>query len=144
MDTLHFEPELLIDGYISRMFGPQGAQAYHASLLGREPQHLQQYTALPESPGIFFATPPPVIGSNQQSCAIDYVPKDTGPVIPQQIWAPRKTADEQRYVRNEQLRPPIFFVHKDGRSLGIPLTEAAGGNCMSLRGADQPAGVGST
>ena len=94
MDTQqNFEPELLIDGYISRMFGPQAAQAYYVSLLGIEPQHVQHYTAIPESPGIFFATPPPVIGSDQQSWAIDYVIRDTGPVIPQQIWAPRITTN---------------------------------------------------
>jgi hypothetical protein len=136
-----FEPDLLIDGYVSRMFGPKVAESYHASLLGRDPQHIQWYTILPEFPGIFFATPPPVMESDQQGLVIDYVIKDTGLVIPQQIWAPRKMADAQRYVHNEQLRSPIFFVHRDGRSLGLPLMDASGGNCMSLRGANQPAGL---
>jgi hypothetical protein len=142
----NFEPDLLIDGYVSRMFGPEDAEKYHASLLGRELRQIQWYTILPEFPGIFFATPPgpPSIESGQQGWAIDCVIKDTGLVIPQQIWAPRKTADAQRYVHNEQLHPPIFFVHKDGRSLGLPLMQASGGNCMSLRGADQPAGLGSS
>ena len=141
MDTQqNFEPDLLIDGYISRTFRPRDAEAYHASLLRREPQHIQWYTILPEFPGIFFATPPAGTEPDQQGWAIDYVIKDTGLVIPQQIWAPRKAADAQRYVH--ELRPPIFFVHRDGRSLGLPLMEASGGNCMSLRGADQLAGLG--
>ncbi|KAH9954548.1 hypothetical protein BC827DRAFT_1143511 [Russula dissimulans] len=67
-----------------------------------------------------------------------------GPVIPQQIWAPRKPSDAQRYVYHEQLHPPIFFVHKDGEGLGLPLTDAAAGNCMHLRGAEQAARVGTT
>jgi hypothetical protein len=137
----NFEPDLLIDGYVSRMFGPKDAESYHASLLRREPQHIQWYTILPEFPGIFFATPPPAMESGQQGLAIDYVIKYTGPVIPQRIWAPRKMADAQRYVHNEQLRPPIFFVHRDGRGLGLPLVDASAGNCMSLRSADQPAGL---
>jgi hypothetical protein len=60
-----FEPDLLIDGYISCMFGPQDAEAYYASLLGREPRRI---TIPPEFPGIFFATPPPVarVQSDQQ------------------------------------------------------------------------------
>jgi hypothetical protein len=140
----NFEPDLLIDGYISRMFGPKGAEEYHASLLGRASQPIQWFFILPEFPGIFFATPPPTVQSGQQGWAIDYVTKDTGPVIPQQIWTPRKTADAQRYVYNEQLRPPIFFVHKDRTGLGLSLIDAAGGNCMSLRDADQPAGVGTS
>ncbi|KAI0287075.1 hypothetical protein BC826DRAFT_889085, partial [Russula brevipes] len=76
--------------------------------------------------------------------AIDYVVRDTGSVIPQQIWHPRKLSDTQRYVHHEQLRPPIFFVHRSGADLGIPLTEAAAGNCMHLRGADQVASVGTS
>jgi hypothetical protein len=140
-----FGSDLLIDGYVSNMFGPKGAEDYHASLLGRASQHIQWFI-LPAFPGIFFATPPPMVQSGQQAWAIDYVikDKDTGPVIPQQIWTPRKSADAQRYVHNEQLRPPIFFVHKDGRGLGLSLIDAAGGNCMSLRDADKPAGVGTT
>ena len=140
----NFELDLLIDGYISHTFGSRDAETYHASLLGRNVQHIQWYTILPESPGIFFAAPPPppATESDQQRWAIDYAVKDTGLVVPQQIWAPRNSADAQRYVHNEQLRPPVFFVHKDGRSLGLPLIDASGGNCLSLRSADQPAGLG--
>ena len=138
------DSDLLIDGYLSQMFSSCDAEKYHISLLGRESHLIQRHVILPE--GNFLATPPPTpppgLESNQEAWAIDYAINDTGRVIPQQIWAPRKPADEQRYVRHEQLRPPIFFVLKDGRSLGLPLIEAAAGDCMRLRDAGQVAGVG--
>ena len=137
----NIQRDLLIDGYISHMFSPRDAETYHSSLLRREPQHIQSFI-VPQSPGVFFAAPPPGLESDQQGWAIDYVTKDTGMVIPQQIWAPRKLSDAQRYVHHEQLRPPIFFVHRDDRGLGLSLIEAAAGNCMCLRGAEQPAGIG--
>jgi len=133
-------PDLLIDGYLSHMFTPRDAEKYHVSLLRREP--IQSHFSLPERS--FFAAPPAGFESNQEAWAIDYAIKDTGVVIPQQIWAPRKAADAQRYVHHEQLRPPIFFVPNDGRSLGLPLRAAVAGNCMSLQGAEQAAGVGPT
>jgi len=136
-------PDLLIDGYLSHMFSSRGAEKYHLSLLGRGSQPISWHVILPEV--IFFAAPPPqaVVEPNQvtSSWAIDYAIKDTGLVIPQQIWSPRKPSDEQRYVHHEQLLPPIFFPLKDG-SLGLPLKAAAAGSCMCLRDADRIAGVG--
>ena len=135
--------ELLIDGYVSHMFCPRDAEAYFSSLLRREPRHIQWHTILPE--GIFCAATPPGLESNQdnqEGWAIDYAIRDTGSVIPQRIWAPRRPSDEQRYVLREQLRPPIFFVQKDGGSLGLSLREAAVGNCSFLRGAQEAAPVG--
>jgi hypothetical protein len=140
------EPDLLIDGYISHMFGPQDAEKYHATLLRRESSPIQWYT-LPEFPGIFFAASPTESGSDQQpeGWAIDYLVKDTpGLVIRQQIWAPRKQADAHRYVHHEQLRPPIFFVHRDDNGLGLHLVQAAAGDCGRLRGADNVAGIASS
>jgi len=132
-------PDLLIDGYLSHMFSPRDAETYHLSLLGRESRPIPWHVILPEE--IFFAAPPPGVEPNQETWAIDYGIKDTGLVIPQQIWTPRKPSDEQRYVHHEQLRPPIFFAQKDG-SLGLPLKAAAAGNCMCLRDAGRVAGVG--
>jgi hypothetical protein len=142
------ERQLWIDGYLAHMFGPRDAEAYHASLLRREPRFIQWYTNVLESPGIFFAAPPPELESDEpeHDWTIDLAARDipVGPVIPQQIWAPRKPSDAQRYVYHEQLHPPIFFVHKDDEGLGLPLTDAAAGNCMHLRGAEQAARVGTT
>ena len=97
---------------------------------------------LPER--LFFAAPTsqPGLESNQEGWPIDYAIKNIGRVIPQQRWSPRTATHEQRYVHNEQLRPPIFFVLNDCTKLGLPLKAAAAGNCMSLRGAEQAAGVG--
>jgi hypothetical protein len=134
--------DLLIDGYLSHMFTSRDAEQYHLSLLRRESEPIQCHFSLPER--LFFAAPPSGLESNQAAWVIDYVMKDLGLVIPQKIWAPRKASDAQRYVHHEQLRPPIFFVQNDGINLGLPLRAAAAGNCMSLRGAGQPAGVGPT
>jgi len=126
-------------GYLSYMFSPLDAEKYHLSLLGKDSKPIPWHVILPEK--IFFAAPPPGVEPNQETWAIDYAMKDTGLVIPQQIWTPRKQSDEQRYVRHEQLRPPIFFALKDG-SLGLPLKVAAAGDCTCLRDANQAARVG--
>ena len=132
-------PDLLVDGYLSHMFGPLDAEMYHTSLLGTSSDLIPRHAMPPE--GIFVAATPPGVESNQGAWEIDYAIKDAGVVIPQQIWSPRNPADAQRYVHHEQMRPPIFFALKDG-SLGLPLTAAAAGNCMYLRGAKQVAAIG--
>jgi hypothetical protein len=138
----HVQRQLLIDGYISNMFGSQAAEDYYVSLLRRESRLVNWYTRPAGSLVIFFAAPPYGLGTNHW--AIDCATKNTGPVIPQQIWAPRNQSDAHRYVHNEQLHPPIFFVHRNYGNLGLPLIEAAAGNCMSLRDAEQIAPVGSS
>jgi hypothetical protein len=137
--------QLLIDGYIAHMFDPRGAEEYHASLLRREPRSIQWYTSDTGSPDIFFAAPPPGQDTNQHDWAIDYVAQGYGFGDPAaDLETPENCRMTQRYVHHEQLRPPIFFVHRNGADLGIPLTEAAAGNCTHLRGADQVASVGSS
>ncbi|KAH9021303.1 hypothetical protein EDB85DRAFT_433210 [Lactarius pseudohatsudake] len=127
--------DLLIDGYIAMTFGPRDAEAYHCTLLRRE---LRPYN-LTEYPGIFFAMPPhrPDLDPRQPQTpwVIDHMVWNQGTVIGQQIWAAR--------IQYEFLCPPIFFVHRNG-GLGLPLNQAAGGDCMSLRGASQPAPLGET
>ena len=143
IDSQHSCEDLLIDGSVSHMFCPQDAEAYFCGLLGRTSLPIKWHAILPG--GMFCAATPPGLQSNQEnqeSWAIDYAIKDAGSVIPQQIWTPRKSADVQRYVHHEQLRPPIFFVQKDGGSLAISLREAAVGNCSFPRGAQQAAPVG--
>ena len=135
--------DVLIDGYISHMFGPQVADEYYVSLLRREPGQVQWHADVADT-GAFLATPPPGLTSGQHDWVVDYVVKDTGPVIRQKIWAPRKASDKRRWVDHVQLNPPIFFIHDNGQDdLGLPLREAAGGNCMGLRGAEEAVPVGS-
>jgi len=137
--------DLCIDGYIAQMFDPRVAQEYHVSLLRSlgEPGQIQLQTDVTHT-GAFLVTTPPGLTSGQHGWVIDYAIKDTGPVIRQIIWVPKKSSDKLRWVDHEQLHPPIFFVHKNGRDLGLPLTDAAGGNCMCLRGAEETAPVGSS
>ena len=136
----HQPPQLLIDGYIATMFGPRDTETYHSILLRREPRLLQPYN-LTGYPGIFFANPPlrPDLDPRQQQTpwVIDYTVLNQGTVIKQQIYVPR--------IQLESLRPPIFFVHRNG-GLGLPLNQAAGGDCMSLQGASHltPLGACST
>jgi hypothetical protein len=141
----HAQQQLLIDGYLAHMFGALAAERYHVSLLKRESQHINWQTKVSGSLVFFFAPAPrDGLGPDRGYWIIDYVTKDTGPVIPQQIWAPQNSSDAlRRYVEHEQMCPPIFLVHRDSVDLGFPLTDAAAGNCMSLRGADQTAPVGS-
>jgi hypothetical protein len=128
------ERELCIDGYIAQMFGPQVAQEYHVSLLKRESGQIQVQADVAGTDA-FLATPPPGTRSGQHGWVIDYAVIERGPVIPQKIWAPKKFSDMLRWVDHEQLHPPIFFIHENGQDLGLPLKDAAGGNCMCLRGA---------
>ncbi len=137
------QKDLRIDGYISQMFDPQVAQEYHVSLLRREPGQIQ-WQADVTGTGVFLTAPPPGQPSGQHGWAIDYAVRNTGPVIRQKIWEPKKSSDKLRWVDHEQLHPPIFFIHKNGQDLGLPLIEAAGGNCMSLRGAEEAASVGTS
>ena len=132
-----FQCDLFIDGYIAQMFGPPDAEAYFAvSLLKREPRHIQWHI---DVTGAFLAAPPPELAGDRDDWVIDYVVRSAGPVIQQRIWAPKKSSDK---VRRVDLDPPIFFIQKNGRDLGLPLVEAAGGNCMSLRGAEEETPVG--
>ena len=126
--------QLLVDGCISNMFGPRDAEAYQSTLLRRGAGPLQEYNA-PGYPRTFFAMPSPGPFVNQQTpWVIDYVIGDMGTVVPQKLWSPR--------LRHEFLRPPIFFFRKNEGRLGLPLNQAAGGNCMYLLGASHPAPLG--
>jgi hypothetical protein len=136
-----------IDGYIAQMFVPRVARKYHVSVLRREPGDIQ-FQADVGGTGAFLATPPPGPTSGQpepeHSWVIDYAVRNMGPVIRQIIWTPKKSSDKVRWVEHEQLHPPIFFMNKNGRDLGLPLKDAAGGDCMCLRGAEEAAPVGSS
>lgn len=128
-------PHLLVDGYIATMFGPRDAPAYHSYLLGRGSGPLREYRD-PRYPRLFLAAPPYIPGLDPHTppWVIDQVIRATGTVVPQQRWVPRN-------LQYESLRPPIFFVQRNGE-LGLRLDQAAGGNCMSLQGASQPAPLG--
>jgi hypothetical protein len=134
--------DLCLDGYIAQMFGPRVAKDYHESLLRREPGQIQLQADVVAGTDAFLATPAPGPTSGQHDWVIDYAVIKRGPVIQQKIWAPKKSADKLGWVDHEQLHPPIFFIHENGQDLGLPLKDAAGGNCRCLRGAEEAVSVG--
>ena len=143
--TLHtadvqVERDILIDGYTAHTFGPHDAEAYFVSLLKRESGQIQWHT---DVTGAVLVTPPPGWGaSDQHVWVMDHIVRETGPVIQQKLWAPKKTSGKMRRVDHVQLFPPIFFTHNNGQDLGLHLVDAARGNCMCLRGAEKAARVG--
>ncbi|KAI9428484.1 hypothetical protein H4582DRAFT_2045436 [Lactarius indigo] len=114
--------DLMIDGYIATTFSPQDAETYYCILLRRNPHFLQPSI----HNGIFYAMPPhrPDLDPRQPQTpwVIDHMVWNRGTVIGQQIWATRN--------QYELLSPPIFFVHRNG-ALGLPLIQAAGGDCIT-------------
>jgi hypothetical protein len=145
MSQHNVQHDPFIDGYIAHMFEPLDTEEYHASLLKREPGHIPWHTD--DATGAFLAAPPPGPEYDQHDWIIDYAVKDNldkGPVVRQKIWAPKKSSDRVRRVDHEQLHRPIFFILKNGRGLGLPLIDAAAGNCMCLRGAEEAAPVGTS
>ena len=72
---------------------------------------------------------------------LDFVMRDVGTIVPQRLWTPTATSDAQRYG-TVPLNMPIFFVHTDFMTLGLPLSQAAAGACSTLLHARHPAPVG--
>ena len=131
---------LPLDGYIAHMFTPKDAEMYLVDLLKRA--HSSRIQWRTDVTGAVLAAPPAGLMSDEHDWVIDYAVRDTGPVIQQKIWTPKKMSDKARWVDHEQRNCPIFFIHSNGQDLGLPLIEAAGGNCMCLRGAEEAAPVG--
>jgi hypothetical protein len=133
--------DLLVDGYTATTsrFNPQEAEAYHVSLLKRERRLFQWHI---DDTGAFYAAPPLELVTDQDDWVVDHAVRDAGPVIPQKIWAPKKLSDKARRVDNETLNPPIFFIHENGRDLGLPLIDAAEGEPIYLQDAQEEARVG--
>ena len=125
-------------GYTAHTFRPeaQDAEEYFASLLKRESEsgqiHCHWHT---DVTGAILAASPTGIASDHHDWVIDYTVRGTGPVVQQKRWVPKKPSDKVRRVDHEPLCPPIFFIHNNGQDLGLPLVDAAGGNCTCLRGA---------
>lgn len=123
--------QLLVDGYIAHMVGPLDGGAYHSFLLRRGEHPLNAYSG-PGYPQPFYAVPSPIPGLEPSTpWLVDLVVVDMGTVIPQQLWVPP--------LQRDFLRPPIFFFQN---GLGLPLNQAAGGNCLYLTGASHPAPLG--
>ncbi|KAI9511236.1 hypothetical protein F5148DRAFT_1281043 [Russula earlei] len=138
---------LYTHGNIARAFGAQDAAEYFTRLL-RIDEHFCHLSFAHNGPETFFVTwptvpsaHPSVLIANRPAWLLDYLVRNYGTVVPQGIWSPANPADAQRY-NNVPLNMPIFFVHNDRRSLGLPVTSANAGNCMGLLNAHATAPVG--
>ncbi|SRR5258707_10907972 len=91
-------------------------------------------------PGVQEVHPTTYI-NNRPAWLLDYEVRNVGTVVQQGLWTPASASDNQRYG-TVPLNMPIFFVQRDGRTLGLPLNQAAAGNCAALQNARAPAPVG--
>jgi hypothetical protein len=153
--------DLLVDGILAHMFGPQGAALYFTRLLKVDVRSLHP-TMSQEWPHAFFITSPtvqntataPTLYINRQPAQLlDYTIRQVGTVIPQGIWPPgnsnsnNNNSSADTLARSAKatllLNMPIFFVGMDRVSLGLPLYVAiAEGDRVQLQGAGSPAPIG--
>ena len=129
--------------YIARTVGAEHAPRYFSQLVHVD-EHTFHLVVLNE---IFWLLYPAVEGvrpttyiDNRPAWLLDYMVRGVGTVVPQRLWTPTSASDAQRYGTTP-LNMPIFFVQKDG-ALGLPLNQAAAGNCAALLNARAPAPVG--
>ena len=146
--------DLLVDGILAHMFGPQGAALYFARLLKVDVRSLHP-TMSQEWPHAFFITSPtvqntaPTLYINRQPAQLlDFTIRQVGTVIPQGIWPPGNNGNNSadtlaRSAKATLLNMPIFIVGMDRVSLGLPLYVAiAEGDRAQLLGAGNPAPIG--
>ena len=153
--------DLLVDGILAHMFGPQGAALYFTRLLKVDVRSLHP-TMSQEWPHAFFITSPtvqntataPTLYINRRPAQLlDYTIRQVGTVIPQGIWPPGNNNNNNnsntsadtlaRSAKATLLNMPIFIVGMDRVSLGLPLYVAiAEGDRAQLLGAGSPAPIG--
>jgi len=126
--------DLYIDGNIAQMFSPEGAMRYFARLLGVDARSLRPIVSQ-ERPHPFFLTSP-AVENVRSSLAIngrplDYAISRAGTIVPQRMRSSGTPKDARRQS-NVLLNMPIFFVHDDRVTLGLPLLRAVAG------GTDRP------
>lgn len=128
------------------MLGITQAPGYFTHLLRFDERNFQ----LAVSNGAFLLlhpTPwngrPIAYTANCPAWFLDYMLREVGTVVPQRLLSPAATSDAQRYG-TVPLNMPIFFVQRDRTTIGLPLNDAASGNCSALLDAGHPpAPVGS-
>ncbi|KAH9003671.1 hypothetical protein EDB86DRAFT_2265584 [Lactarius hatsudake] len=137
--------DLHVDGNIARMFGPQDAARYFARLLQTNQSSIQT-TRDPQWPDAFFSFHPPashvppfVIIQGRRAWLLDYVIRHGGTVVRQRIWAPQNETQRQVHV---SLNMPIFFVHNDRVTRGLPIVSAAAREATTLIDTGKQAQVG--
>jgi hypothetical protein len=136
--------DLFVDGNIAQMFSPEGAVRFFTRLLGVDARSLRP-TISQESPHAFFIT------SFAMQCAcpsfaingrpLDYVISQAGTIVPQRMWSSRVYLDSQHNT-NTSLNMPVYFVHNDRATIGLPLVKAVEGSRATLLGAVDTAPIG--
>jgi hypothetical protein len=132
--------DLYIDGNIAHMFSPEGAMRYFARLLGVNARSIRPAVSQGRPHSFFITTP--VAGDARFSLdingrSLDYAISHTGTVVPQRMWS----VTDARYV---SLNMPIFFLHNDRVTLGLPLPKTVERDCPTLLGAGDTAPIGNT
>jgi len=121
---------VLVDGYVSKSYGPKEAERYFQSLLKSNSVpdscrdgHSFVVTSVPHHIRTQFPT--------QNAWVLDRGVMGPGTVVPQILWTPQTITDRRQHVAEAQLQLPIFFVHTNG-SLGLSLETAISGRCHNL------------
>jgi hypothetical protein len=136
--------DIFVDGNIAQTFSPEGAARFFARLLGVDLQSLRPTLSQERLHAFFIVSS--AVQSARPSLAIDGRPLDyaisqAGTVVPQRMWSPGVPSDTQCYA-NTSLNMPVFFVHNDRATLGLPLLKAVKGSRAILLGADDTAPIG--
>jgi len=152
-------PDIYIDGCIAYMFSPQDAQCYLHYLFKTtlEPSMLSSHDRnwpnaiisrqpIPGVSKIFDAIYVDDAEGAVAGWVLDYDARHlAGTVVPQALWSQspvrmwRHASDAG--VPGPFLQWPVFFVHFNGE-VGLPIGEAAEGQCHTLRDAQMPVPVG--
>jgi len=126
------------------MLGAMQAPGYFTHLLRFDERDFQlvvsNHAFLLLHPALQNVRPVTCIG-DRLAWHLDYMLRDVGTVVSQRLWSPAATSDTQRYG-TVPLNMPIFLVERDGTTLGLPLNQAASGDCSALLNARLPAPVG--
>ena len=135
---------LYTHAYVARMLGTRQAPGYFTHLLHFDERNFRLVVSngafLLLHPSVQNAHPATHVG-NRHAWLLDYMLRDVGTVVPQRLWSLAATSDAQRYG-TAQLNMPIFFVQRDRTTIGLPLNQAASGDCSALLNARHPAPVG--
>jgi hypothetical protein len=141
--------DLYIGGYFPQTLSAKGAEQYFARLLRGHARSLRP-TVSQKWPFAFSTTSPavknvhPLLNINRWPLDYDAA-SQAGTVVPQHISF-SGTSTGARHPANVSLNMPIFFVHDDHATLGLPLLTAVEGDREALLGGRDtaPVGFGST
>ncbi|THH13455.1 hypothetical protein EW146_g6768 [Bondarzewia mesenterica] len=135
----NLEPQIMIDGYISRTFQPQWADNHFSTLLKTALSHYRVYY---DTGMRCFFLRRDALRPGSAPMILDYsADTSIGSLVPQSLWTPHSLTDRRQYVEQAKLEPPTFFVHTNG-VIGVRLVDAAAGNCHTLKELGTPARLG--